>query len=81
MEHHLGKRDFDRKKNVVRIVELAKSHFYQTFPTPTENLINGSIQKGFYANLHHYISQAIRRGYLFVQFIAYNIGPISIGTQ
>lgn len=71
-------RDFDRKRNVVRIVELAKSHFYKTFPTPTENLMNESIQKGFYANLHKYISHAIRKGYLFVYF---QFKPISIGAQ
>lgn len=66
-------RDFDRKRNVVRIAELAKPHFYKTFPTPTENLMNKSIQKGLYANLHKYISHAIRKGYLlfYFQFIAY----------
>lgn len=48
-------RDFDRKKNVVRTVMLTKSHFYQTLPNSTENLMNESIQKGYNANLHKYI--------------------------
>jgi hypothetical protein len=43
---------FRQEEDVVKITELAKVHFYQTHPTPAENLMNESIMKEYYTNLH-----------------------------